>query len=178
MTIRKAQISRLIQRNTWMAKAISGLYRFTRPRYTAGVVGVLFDAQGRVLLVEHVFHAPHAWGLPGGWMNRAEDPAVTLVREFQEELALEVQVIQPVIVERSNYFGAHLDIGYLVACATPPEKINLSFELNAYAWYEMANIPRLVRFHYQTLMAAWEVQASLASAPASAPATTQSEVIS
>lgn len=177
MNFPKAHVSRLIQRNAWLAKAISGLYRFTRPRYTAGVVGVLFDAQGRVLLVEHVFHAPHAWGLPGGWMNRNEDPSVSLVREFQEELALEVQVVQPVIVKRSSYFGAHLDIGYLVTCATSTEAINLSYELNAYAWYDVANLPRLVRFHYQTLMAAWEVQANLASAP-SAPVTTQSEVIS
>jgi len=64
------------------------------PRRRIGVAGVVLDDQGRVLLVEHVFRNDFAWGLPGGWAGRREDPADALRREIEEELGI------PVVVER------------------------------------------------------------------------------
>jgi ADP-ribose pyrophosphatase YjhB (NUDIX family) len=55
-------------------------------------MGAIYNDQGQVLLVEHVFRIPCAWGLPGGWVERGESPLHALQREIIEELNLAVQV--------------------------------------------------------------------------------------
>ncbi|MCU0512792.1 MAG: NUDIX hydrolase [Anaerolineae bacterium] len=124
------------------------LYRFVQPRYSVGVIGVIFNAEGRVLLVEHVFHPHLPWGLPGGWIGRDEDPAHAIARELREELALRVQVQSVLRVEKT--FRNHLDIAFL--CQPENEIGPLSFELSGYAWYDITEIPRLHRFHYEAIM--------------------------
>ncbi len=62
------------------------------PQNNVGVVGAIFNDQGQVLLVHHVFRPDYPWGLPGGWVERAEAPARTIQRELEEELNLPVQI--------------------------------------------------------------------------------------
>jgi 8-oxo-dGTP pyrophosphatase MutT (NUDIX family) len=69
------------------------------PRHHIGAVGVIFNDAGQVLMVEHVFRPYHAWGLPGGWVNRGENPAQTIQREVKEELNLTIDIEQA----RSGY---------------------------------------------------------------------------
>ena len=52
----------------------------------------MFNDKGQVLMVEHVFRPDFAWGLPGGWVERGEDPAQAVQRELKEELNLTVRV--------------------------------------------------------------------------------------
>ena len=62
------------------------------PKNHVGAMGAIFNSAGQVLLVEHVFRPNYAWGLPGGWVNRGENPARAVQREIKEELNLVVQV--------------------------------------------------------------------------------------
>jgi 8-oxo-dGTP pyrophosphatase MutT (NUDIX family) len=64
------------------------------PRQHVGVVGAIFNNDGQVLVLEHVFRPHFPWGLPGGWINRGEDPALAVARELYEELGLAVEVKQ------------------------------------------------------------------------------------
>lgn len=108
-----------------------------------GVVGVVFNAEGQVLLVEHVFHPYVPWGLPGGWVERREDPAATLQREMREELELSVEV-GPVVA--AEYLGqAHVDLAYL--CYTTGKIGALCFELLDYRWIDPDDLPRTHVFH-------------------------------
>ena len=66
--------------------------RIFAPKNLVGVVGVILNDEGQVLLAEHVFRTRYRWGLPGGWVSRGEDPATALARELREELALEIEV--------------------------------------------------------------------------------------
>ncbi len=115
----KIHLARFLRRYPWLAKCLVLAYRQTRSRYTAGAVGVLIDSHHRLLLVEHVYHPRHPWGFAGGWVNRMEEPALTVVREFQEELGLSVRVIRPIWVQKSQYWGAHLDVAFLLESQTP-----------------------------------------------------------
>ncbi|MFP4323708.1 MAG: NUDIX domain-containing protein [Anaerolineales bacterium] len=127
-------LARGLRRFPFFAFLIFWLYRFSVPRFTAGVAGVLFDDQGRILLVEHVYHARHPWGLPGGWLGRDEQPDFALRREFAEETRLAVEIVAPVLVETGVFWRHHLDVGYLVRLREPGQAIMLSHELRDYAW--------------------------------------------
>lgn len=63
-------------------------------RQPIGVLAVVLDPQGRVLLLDHLTRADHPLGLPGGWLARAERPEDGLRRELREELGLEATAVR------------------------------------------------------------------------------------
>lgn len=148
------RVSRFLQKAPWIVAFGRSIWRVRQPKFTAGVVGVVFNEQGQVLLVEHVFHPYAPWGLPGGWIDRNEAPAQTAVRELKEELQLTVEVTALLLVEVD--FGNHLDFAYLCHATSPVGF--LSSELLDYAWYEPSALPKLHRFHYKAIKAALEVR--------------------
>ena len=56
------------------------------------VMGVIYDAQSRVLLVRQT--ADGLWSTPGGVLEPNETPAAAVVREVQEETGLEVEIVR------------------------------------------------------------------------------------
>jgi len=62
-------------------------------RLNLGVIGVVVDDAGRVLLLKHSYRNEFPWGLPAGWARRGEQPEETIVRELQEEVGLRVRVV-------------------------------------------------------------------------------------
>lgn len=123
-----------------------------QPHFTAGVVGVVLNAHGEVLLVEHVFHPQHPWGLPGGWLERGESPACALVRELREETGLQVSIVAPLLVETGYYFRTHLDIAFL--CHADGDVVSLSSELLDYRWVSLSEAPPMLPFHQAAVLAA------------------------
>lgn len=59
-------------------------WKVRRPTRNSVLV-IAFDDAGRVLLVRHSY-GPPVWALPGGGIDRGEEPADAAVREFGEEL--------------------------------------------------------------------------------------------
>ncbi len=118
--------------------------RVIQPSYPIGTVGVLFDeTHTRVLLVEHVFHADYPWGLPGGWLNRGEDPADAVVRELREETGLRVRVLLPLIAER-GHDRRHMVVRYWCELIEWPQTITLCDELLDYRWAALDDLAGLI----------------------------------
>ncbi len=155
-------LERLQQRFVLSISRVPGLitlsfpvYRFFRPKYSMGVVGVLFNEAGEVLLVEHVFHPRIPWGLPGGWVDNNEDPQTAVLRELREELSIQAHTLAIIVAEKTIY--NHLDLAYL--CQTVDAVGVLSYELLAYRWFPLHQLPPLVRFHTEAIQQAkrlWE----------------------
>jgi 8-oxo-dGTP diphosphatase len=61
-------------------------------RFLIGVVGVVWDADGRLLLARHSYLPPPGWSLPGGWLQADETFEAGVARELAEELGLHVEV--------------------------------------------------------------------------------------
>lgn len=132
----------------------SFLYRtLLQPRYSIGVLGVVCNDEGHILLVEHVFHPHFPWGLPGGWIGRDETPENAVQRELKEELELEIEIERLLIVRRT--YPRHLDFAFLCRACGPVGK--LSFELLNYRWVAIEDLPYLYRFHYDAICAAFNL---------------------
>ncbi len=151
--ITRRQIANTFRRYPRLARLLVRLYRFIQPHFTAGVTGILLNPKGEVLLVEHVFHIGESWGLPGGWMDRAETPIEAICREFKEETGLEVEVVRPVLVWRGTFWN-HLDMAFLLKTNHIPNTIALSNELLSYQWVALENLPVLRKFHQEAVAAA------------------------
>ncbi|MHB8627678.1 MAG: NUDIX hydrolase [Aggregatilineales bacterium] len=150
---RKRQLARLLQRAPWSVRLMQIAWRRLRqPWITVGALGAVFNADGQLLIVEHVFHPICPWGLPGGWMERDEDPAQTIARELREETGLSVIVEHPLLIRRAPELRDHLDIAF--SCRAEPGPITLSAELLDYRWIDPTDPPLLLTFHRQVVAAA------------------------
>lgn len=146
-------VATTIRRAPWLAVTARFFWRIRQARFTAGVAGVVLNETGEVLLVEHVFHPYLPWGLPGGWVDRREDPADALQREMREELQLSVE-IGPILILKVD-FGNHIDVAYL---CYPSGKIGkLSNELLDYRWVDPSNLPQIHSFHNRAIRRALEL---------------------
>jgi 8-oxo-dGTP diphosphatase len=136
----------------WLVRVAHSGYKLLQPKFTVGVVGVVFNPAGEVLLAEHVFHPLYPWGLPGGWINAGEQPYDAVIREIREELSLEVE-ITTLLLSEINLPG-HLDVAYL--CTTAGKVGAISAELLSYGWFKLSSLPPLLLFHQRAIQTALE----------------------
>jgi 8-oxo-dGTP diphosphatase len=126
------------------------LWRSTRPKFTVGVVGVVFNAEQQVLLVEHVFHPQRPWGLPGGWVDAHESPSHAATREIQEEVQLTVEIHSLISVDPFEDIQ-HLDMAYLCNPTHGTQVGKLSPELLSYQWASLDQLPAINAFHRRAI---------------------------
>lgn len=133
----------------------------TQRHFLAGVTAFVFDPQGRVLLLRHVFHPEFPWGPPGGWLKAGEDPVEAIEREVREETGLTITVRRPLHVQETD---GHLEIIYLATTDGGP--MTLSEEIFEAAWCDPLAVRRRMRsYHEQLLPQAFAAWRELAQAP-------------
>ena len=79
-------------------------WRWRKP-LLIGCSVMLFDGQGRVLLVRHSY-GHGLWGLPGGAVGRGEDPAAAAQRELREEIGCGADALTPCGSVTRDFHGA------------------------------------------------------------------------
>src|SRR5215212_963937 len=73
-------------------KARSTIIWLLNPKFTVGVVGLVHDEEGRILLLKHTYRPGKPWGLPGGGLRPGESLEDCIRREVQEEANIKIQV--------------------------------------------------------------------------------------
>lgn len=147
----RRKTANFLRRTPWLMAITYTIVRFFQPKHTIGVVGAVFNEKQQILLVEHVFHPKHPWGLPGGWVDRREPPLHAVKREFKEELALSIEVAAIACVETTH--RNHLDLAYL--CYMKSEIGPLSYELLSYDWFDVNQLPNVNQFTRQAIQQAY-----------------------
>jgi 8-oxo-dGTP diphosphatase len=146
----KQQLAAFLKRFPFIPPLMMSIYRWWQPHMTIGAVGAVFNSEGKLLIVEHVFHPVYPWGLPGGWAGRNEDPDQTVMREVWEETGLRINIVKPLAIMQTEFIKHHLDVAFL--CELPDGEaepaIKLSNELTAYKWIDPTNTPHMANFHH------------------------------
>lgn len=103
--------------------------RIASPSYVAGAVCVL-EHDGEVL----VLWQPHrrGWSLPGGFMDKGEEPADAVRREVMEEVGLRIDPGDPVTV-RVDAQGQGIDVIFRVVLDQRPD-LALATEARKAQW--------------------------------------------
>ncbi len=112
--------------------------RFTQQRFQVTAGAVIFNREGRVLLLKHVFRAGSGWGIPGGFLERGEQPADALRREVQEETGLEVGSAEIALI-RTHKRPARVEIIY--RCRADGEVRLRGYEIKSAEWCDPNHLP-------------------------------------
>jgi len=112
--------------------------RFGHRRFTATAGALIFDDYNRILLLDHVFRSDSGWGIPGGFLNRGEQPEAGLRRELREEVGLELDAVE-LLFTRSRYRPGQIEIYFRAkAIGTPHPR---SFEIKRAEWFPVDALP-------------------------------------
>lgn len=119
------------------------LVRTVAPSFTVGSMCIIERDDGHVLLVEHIYR--RRWGVPGGLLERREDPRAAAIRECREEVGLAIDVVgEPAVVV--DPIPQRVDIVYRARPAPGAdwsEARPRSPEIGSVAWFPPDQMPEL-----------------------------------
>ena len=110
-------------------------------KFLVGVVGIVLNESGEVLLLKHTYRGKYPWGLPGGWLKRGEQPMEALQREIKEETGMEVEVIKPLIVSGDDQWP-RVDLIFL--CQVINGAFSASEEVSSARFFGQGDLPDLM----------------------------------
>jgi 8-oxo-dGTP diphosphatase len=109
--------------------------------FLVGVLGVVLDEQGRVLLFRHTYRPFAPWGLPSGLLKPNESPAEAIEREVREETGLMVEVVE-ILELRAGNNPQRVDVW--LRCRSLGGSARPSAEVDEARFFEMDSLPPLI----------------------------------
>lgn len=116
--------------------------RAVTPSFTVGSNCIVEREDGAILLVRQVYR--RRWGLPGGLLEKGEAPAQALLREVEEEVGLQVEVVgEPAVVV--DPVARRVDIVHRARPTSPvaDELQPRSPEISEVRWHQPNALPEL-----------------------------------
>jgi len=113
--------------------------RIAHTRFTVTAGAVIFNDKGEVLLLKHRFRAGSGWGLPGGFMEKGEQPIDALRRELREEIGLEVDDVE-VLAARS--FKKPKQVEVLFRARANAQVKSQTVEVERAEWFPIDALPQ------------------------------------
>ena len=113
--------------------------RLAHPRFTVTAGALIFNDKQQILLLKHRFRAGTGWGLPGGFLEKGEQPIDALRRELREEIGLEVEDVE-VFAVRS--FKKPQQIEILFRCRSNGPLKPQTIEVERAQWFSIESLPK------------------------------------
>src|SRR6266478_10032701 len=126
------------------------LVRTGQRRFTVTAGAIIFDDDGRVLLLEHVFRPDSGWGIPGGFLSKGEQPEAGLRRELREEIGIEIEDVE-ILFARTLPRPRQIEIYFRARAIGEPEPC--SFEIITARWFALDDLPSELSKDQQRLIA-------------------------
>lgn len=98
----------------------------TNHHFLLGVVGLVINDEGHVLVLEHRFRTPYRWGLPGGFIDYGESLAAGLRRELMEEVGLAIEAVEPAVDLELSHAGRYLSAALMARPCDPSAPLDFS----------------------------------------------------
>ena len=117
----------------WMRLRI---IRTTQQKFTVSAAAVIVNADGKVLLLNHLLRPFSGWGLPGGFLTAAEQPEEAIRREIREETGLELNTVT---MFRVRTIKRHIEI--LFRADASGEATVQSREILGLGWFDPHDLP-------------------------------------
>ena len=113
--------------------------RLSHPRFAVTAGAVITDARGRVLLLKHRFRPGAGWGMPGGFMEKGEQPEEAVRRELREEVGLELEKLR---LFTTRTFKKPMQVEIVFTARAIGEADELNFEIQKAAWFSPDEFPK------------------------------------
>ena len=115
------------------------MVRMGQSRFTVTTGAMLFDDDGRILLLEHVFRPDSGWGIPGGFLMKREQPQDGLRRELREEVSIEIDEVE-FLFARTLPRPRQVEIYFRARVIGKPKPS--SFEIKQAQWFLLNELPK------------------------------------
>ena len=125
---------------TWLTRRLHSTF-------TVSAAGIITNEKGQVLLLDHVLRPVSGWGVPGGFMDKGEQPEEALRREIREETGLELDDVELYICLTH---GRHIEI-YMTALGVGVPEVKSS-EIKQLDWFDLDKMPEDMGFGQQNLI--------------------------
>jgi ADP-ribose pyrophosphatase YjhB (NUDIX family) len=112
----------------------------TQARFTVTAGAVVTDAEGRVLLLKHVFRAGSGWGVPGGFIEPGEQPEEAARRELREEAGVDVEDVR-LVHARAFRRPRQVEILFRAHARRPGQAHVASEEVTRAEWFAPDRLP-------------------------------------
>jgi 8-oxo-dGTP diphosphatase len=112
------------------------IIRATQHKFTVSAAAIVTDGDGKVLLLNHVLRPSSGWGLPGGFVEKGEQPEAAIRRELREETGIDLD--DPKMF-RVRTLGPHIEMLF-VARALGEASIK-SREITDLGWFDIESMP-------------------------------------
>ena len=99
---------------------------------------MIVDENDRILLLKHEFRVGSGWGIPGGFMNKGEQPEEALRREVREEIGLELESVELAFLRTLRKTG-QVEVYYRATPLGTTEP--RSIEIKSAQWFNLDQMP-------------------------------------
>jgi 8-oxo-dGTP pyrophosphatase MutT (NUDIX family) len=116
--------------------------RTMSPNFTVGAMCFIERSDGALLLVQHTYR--HRWGVPGGLLEKGEDPRAAARREVFEETGIRIELVgEPAVVVDPDPQRVDLVFRAQPVPGTPLEPVASSPEIRTVRWFPAGELPEL-----------------------------------
>jgi 8-oxo-dGTP diphosphatase len=110
------------------------------PRFRVTAAAVVINEAREVLLLKHVLRKGSGWGIPGGFLEKGEQPEDALRRELREETGLEIKSAE-IVMARTIRGAGQIELLFLCYPKTDSRAEAQSLEIKSARWVALHQLP-------------------------------------
>lgn len=122
--------------------------RVSQTKFTASAAAIVHNEKGEVLLLKHVLRPASGWGIPGGFLERNEQPENAIKRELKEETGLDIENVRQIRTRTLPW--RHLEVIFSASASGEP-KVN-ALEISDAGWFRIDSLPEGIPYDHQQLL--------------------------